>query len=485
MADYLLAIDLGTSGVKVGAIDLEGRMLGFVKETYPTANPQPGYYEQDPRDWWAACTKAIRQVLAFPLPSAGEGTGVRGPRAVCVTGLAPALVCVDEHGQPLMPSPIWRDRHDQAEQAELSAATNQPRVDKVLSWLLWCKRRRPEVYAKTHWVLQSYEYLGFCLTGISAAIPLVSTIHQSFRQAIERAGLDVGKFPDRVALPGDRIGTVSPEVADALGLDRDVPVIAGGMDAFASWIGTATLRKGQACNTAGTTNSVGIAWDQPLVDPQRRVGSLPNVLVNNWTLAGATSNGSNVIHWLIRVFYGSADDAMDRLFAEAMTVSAGADGLIALPYLEGERAPLHDPHARAAFFGITSSHGRPHFARAMLEAIAFSVRDVMAVLEEIGATVEDVRIAGPAGQNLAWSQIRADVLDKPVIVPEIGESGLLGAAMIAAIGVGAYADVEKAAAAMVRQRARLEPNTGNHERYTLAFEVYRDLQRAEGLIPSA
>jgi xylulokinase len=462
---YLLAIDLGTSGAKAGAFDLDGKIVGPAKEQYPTASPRLGRFEQAPRDWWTACTKVVREVTA----------GVRPIEAVCITGMAPTLVCVDEQGRVLMPCPIWSDRRDALEQSELAAAMNQPRVDKAISWLLWCKRNEPAIYRKTRWILQSYEYLNFRLTGTATAICLDRQAHQTFRDAIERAGLDADKLPPRVLLPGERTGSLLPDVAADLGVEPNVPVIAGAMDAFASWIGTATLRKGQACNTVGTTNSLGVVCDRPIVDAQRRVGSLSNVLTGNWILAGATSTGSNVIDWLIRGFYGSADGAMNLLFAEAFAVSAGAEGLIALPYLDGERAPLHDPHARGVFFGVQGKHGRPHFARAVLESIAFSVRDVMAVMEEVGASVDEICIAGPAGQNLGWSQIRADVLGKPVVVPEVAESGLLGAAMTGGLGIGAFADLEKAVERMVRWRTRLEPNAENHARYNRSFSVYRDL----------
>jgi xylulokinase len=465
--EYLLAIDLGTSGVKAGAFDLEGEIIGSAKEVFPTKSPRPGHVEQNPQDWWTACIQAIRQVAP------------RGSRchAICVTGMAPTLICMDERGQVLMPSPIWRDRRDVLEQSEISAAVNQPRVDKALSWLLWCKRIEPAIYRQTRWILQSYEYLGFRLTGNVAATALDHQTNQSFRRAVERADLDVDKLPPRVLLPGEPVCGLSAEVAADLGLDRGVPVIAGALDAFVSWIGTATFRKGQACNTAGTTNSLGVVCDRPLVDAQRRIGSLPNILTGAWVLAGATSTGSNVIDWLIRAFYGSEDGAMNRLFAEAFTVDAGADGLIALPYLDGERAPLHDANARGVFFGVTGKHGRPHFARAVVESVAFAVRDVMAVMEEAGAAIDEIRVAGPAGQNLGWSQIRADVLGKPVVIPEVAESGLLGAAMIAGRSVGAFADLETAAERMIRCRVRLEPNAESHARYNRVFAIYRDLYR--------
>ncbi len=298
------------------------------------------------------------------------------------------------------------------------------------------KRHEPINYRNTRWVWQSFEYLCFRLTGVAAAISLGPDDIAKARADQVAAGLDPKKFPDRCIRTGDVYGMLAPRIATELGLPTGLPVVAGTVDSFASWVGTATFTQGTACNTIGTTNSFAVVWNQPLQDASRRVGPVRQPCGSNWVIAGATSSGGNWLEWFARSFYPDTRDGLSLVTKEAATVPAGADGLLALPYLEGERAPLQDSQARAVFFGISERHRRAHFAKAVLEAMAFAVRDVYEVLQSVGAIATEVRLAGPAARDTMCSQMRADVLGLPVLISEFSESGLLGAAMIAAVGTG-------------------------------------------------
>jgi len=465
--NLFLALDLGTSGVKAGAFDNEGHLVAKAGARYEVTTPQPGWIEQEPEVWWAACRKAIKEVAGHVNPTYLEG--------VCVVGLAPALVCLNEQGSSVRPAPIWSDRRSVAELAELTDRLGYDTTFSLLPRLLWLKRHETTNYHETRSVFQPYEYIGFKLTGENAAVIPTEKLPPWTVQDIEAAGLDREKFPPRVCKLGEILGPLASDAAAATGLPSGLPVVAGTVDAFAAWIGTATIRKGILCNTVGTSDGVALVWDQPLRDSTGRAYSMPHITGRDWIVGGALSSGGLTLDWFMRRFYGHLANPFEVIAEEASSVPAGAEGLMALPYLVGERSPIFDPHARGVFFGIAETHHRAHFARAVLESVAFAVRDVCAVIVELGAQIEEVRVAGGAAHSDLWSHIKADVLGRRVLVPEIPDSGLLGAAIIAGWGVGQFDSLSEAAQTMARFRAVMEPDPERHATYTNLFKFYRDL----------
>jgi xylulokinase len=445
--------------------DSAGRLIHKSEDSYLTANPQPGWAEQRPEEWWSACRKALKEVVAQVEPGEVQG--------LCVVGLSPALVCVDGRGEPVQPAPIWSDRRAQTELAEVVDRLGPKSAFTVLPSLLWVKRHEPLKYNKTQYVFDSFNYISFKLTGrvnwIQQAGELLSSEH------IRTAGLDDKKFPGQVCRPGEVFGSLLPEVAAETGLPSGLPVISGTIDAFAAWIGTGTVRRGLLCNTVGTSDGVAVVTERPLDDPNGRVHCIQHVDRRNWIVGGAMSTGGLMLDWLVRCFYAGACDPYELAVREASTVSPGADGLIALPYLVGERSPIFDPHARGVFFGVSDKHLRAHFVRAALESVAFAVRDVAEAIIELGGEVEEARLAGRGAENGLWAQIKADVLGTPVIAPEVYDSSLLGAAIIAGWGVGSFEDLQAAATSMARSRAVFEPQEKAHSLYDGYFQLYRSL----------
>ena len=471
-ADLIVAVDLGTSGARAGAFDAGGRLVDRAEESYETSRPRSGWAEQDPDAWWAACRRVIGKVTARIEPGY--------VRALCPVGLSPALTCVDGGGRPVRPSPIWCDSRARAVHAELAERLRPVTVPMWLPQLVWMRRHEPDRYRRMRWALQSYEYVSFRLTGITTAI--TSTREEgTAARLLEDVGLDPAHRPETVRCPGNLIGALSPQVALEVGLPAGLPVIAGTVDCFATWIGTGALRSGTLCVTTGTSSGVAAISDRRIVDPRGRVGSMPHVIGDRWVLAGPTSSGGNMVAWFANQFYSDEPDRIARLSRDAASIPAGADGLITLPYLIGERAPIDDPQARSVFFGIGEAHTRAHFARAVLESVAFAVLDVCEVMREVGAGFDEVRLAGPAAHNIAWSRIRADVLGRPVLIPEVADSALLGAAILAARGAGVFDDFETAIDAMVRIRDVLEPDKHAHSEYRSRLPLFRDLYQR--LIP--
>lgn len=463
----LLAIDLGTSGVKAGVFASDGSLVAQSGVGYETLTPHPGWAEQEPQAWWDATCRAVSQCVAQCDATRIEGIGL--------TGLSPSLVCVDKRGEPVRPALIWSDRRVAQEISELTEALGAHLSFTPLPRLLWLKRHEPNSYERTRWVFDSFDYLSFKMTGQAASFcPVGDQLAWSPSDALS-AGLALDKFPSRVCKLGEHVGGVLPAVAAQVGLPSGLPVIAGTIDSFAAWIGTATTRPGVVCNTVGTSDGVALVWDRALVDPQNRLQCMPHLTGRHWIVGGAMSTGGILLEWFVRHFYNHEPDSFGTAIREAEDVSVGADGLLALPYLMGERSPIFDHHARAVFFGISQTHGRAHFARAVLESVALAVRDVCHVIEEVGGAIDEIRVAGGGAKSDLWSQIKADVVGVPVLVPQIGDSGLLGAAIIAGWGVGRFTDLSEAAQAMVKFRAVMEPRVSHHEMYTKLFELYRRL----------
>ncbi|MBI3951817.1 MAG: hypothetical protein HY314_15315 [Acidobacteria bacterium] len=467
--DLLLSLDLGTSGVKAGAFDTRGKLVARASARYDTMMPQPGWVEQNPEAWWAACRQAIREVARLIDPGRFL--------SMSMAGLSPSLVCVDERGNPVRPAPIWSDRRAVAEVEELTNRLGYDTSFSLLPRLLWLKRNEPSSYARTRAVFQTYEFISFKLTGQAVSIAPLEQFPPWTSEGIQASGLEREKFPPRIGNLGEVLGPLTPAVAAECQLPAGLPVVAGTVDSFAAWIGTATTRKGVVCNTVGTSDGIALVWDQPIRDQRGRVDSMPHVIGRDWIVGGALSSGGITLDWFVRRFCDHLPNAFEIIADEARSVPLGAEGLLALPHLMGERSPINDPHARAVFFGISEKHTRAHFARAVLESVAYAVRDVCEVLVELGGEIEEVRVAGGGAQSDVWSQVKADVLGRPVLVPEIADSGLLGAAIIAGWGVREFGDLSDAATAMVKFRRTLDPRPEHHDLYTRLFGFYQDLYR--------
>lgn len=460
-----LGLDLGTSGLKVGVFDNRGNRLASANALYETRTPEPGWQEQRPNEWWAACTTATSDVL--------DKVEASCIRAICVVGQSPALVCVDKDGEPVRPALIWSDQRAAKEGLEVAQRLGPFSHFSLLPRLLWLKRYEPISYHQTHWIFESFEYISFRLTGKIASV--ATSAHVWSDRHISALGLEPEKLPSHRFRFGEVYGPVLSTLAGRWGLPTGLPVIAGTIDAFAAWIGTATVSKGQLCNTAGTSEGIAVVWDKPLSDVQMRAVSVPHVTGTDWIVGGAMSTGGIMLDWFAKQFYPQADNPYLEIVNDAEKIPAGAEGLIALPYLVGERSPIMDPQARGLFFGISEIHTRAHFARALLESIAFAVRDVFEVIKEMGAETTEIRVGGGGARLDTLNQIKADVLGQPVLIPEVTESSELGAAIIAGWGAGFFTDLSTAAESMVKFRATFQPDARRHAIYNELLALYRRL----------
>jgi sugar (pentulose or hexulose) kinase len=288
---------------------------------------------------------------------------------------------------------------------------------------------------------------------------------------VAAVGLAVERLPAELDA-GTIVGGLRTEAADALGLATGLPVVAGPNDAFASFVGAGLLDAGDAVDTGGSSGGLAVYWDRPVDVPGAWVGHAP--LPDRWVVGGAMTATGKALDWLAGSIVGGSATP-DALIAEAAGVAPGADGLVFLPYLAGERSPIWDPGARGAFVGLTLGHGRAHLARAVLEAAALALRHVAAPILAAGLRIDQLVVTGGTARGDTWNRIKADVLGVPVTVPQVPETAVLGAAILGATAVEWHADVRAAIGAMVRIDHRLEPDPARAARYDALYEAYVEL----------
>jgi sugar (pentulose or hexulose) kinase len=454
--DVVVGIDAGTSALKTGVITLDGRLLALETEPYGLSSPQPGAMEQDAEAWWQAMAATTRRAL----------TGVRPAvrvLGVSIGGQAPTFVATDADMRPMAPAVTWMDQRPLPVAEELYAQVGQP-VPVWGSWpaqAAWFSRNRPDALRRSRWFFGCPEYLTARLTGV----PVMSLYVTQWE--VEAGGLDPRLVPPELEA-GQRMGSVSSLTADETGLPAGTPVVTGFVDGVLGVLGSGAQKPGDACMNGGTSGTFSTVCLPPLGYPMLGLRVLGG---------GAVNTSGKALDWFVHQV-APAGASCERLLDEAATVGAGADGLLFLPHLAGERSPVRDPRTRAAWVGLTLSHDRRHLLRAVLEGVAFSFRALQCTIEGGGAQVRDVRSVGGQARSPLWNQIKADVLGRPVHVPEVVEAAVTGAAILAAQGVGAFGSNAEAVSSMVRIAQRLEPQVREMRLYGELFELYSGLYPA-------
>jgi xylulokinase len=463
----LVAVDLGTSAAKVGLVAPDGRLRGFARVPYALLlDGAPGRAEQHADAWWTALGVGVGIAQA---QAAVEGPVA--PVAICVVGQGPTLVATAADGHALAPAITWLDRRAGEETAAAAAAIGrQGWVVGLLGRARLLARLRPDVVEGAAWLLGAWDHAAFRLTGVAAGAL------QDPAEAITPAEARAAGLDERIAPPAVRAGTVIGPLragpAGELGLPPGLPVVAGANDAIATFLGAGLTEPGQAIDTGGTSGGFGLYVDRPVAAPPLWTGPAP--LPGLYYVGGAMAGTGKALDWLAGDVLGGATP-LAELLAEAATVPAGAGGLLFLPYLAGERWPLHDPAARGAFVGLTLRHQRAHLVRSVLEAAAFALRHVSAPAVAAGLPFRELRVTGGTAASRTWNQAKADVLGVEVAVPEVAEASVAGAAILAAAGIGLVADERAGIAALVRVAERLAPDPAARAVFDLLAPEYEAL----------
>jgi xylulokinase len=482
---HYLGIDTSTTATKALLMAPDGTVVAVGRSDYGYETPHPQWSEQEPDLWWDATVEAIAAALA--------AAGIAGSQvgAVGLTGQMHGLVLLDDAGEVLRPSILWNDQRTEAEcdeirrlvgRAELIATTgNDALTGFTAPKILWVRRHEPDVFDRVGHVLLPKDYVRYRLTGGFAADKADGSGTLLFdlgRRDWSPQVLDALGIPSRWLPPtheGPEVtGLVSDGAAAVTGLRPGTPVVAGGGDQAANGVGVGAVRPGIAAVSLGTSGVVFAATDGPTIEPDGRLHTFCHAVPGTWHVMGVMLSAAGSLRWFHDTLTpGRGYAELDRA---ASAVLAGADGLVFLPYLTGERTPHPDPTARGAFVGLTVRHELGHLARAVMEGVAFGLRDMVELMPP-ALGIEEVRVAGGGARSPLWVQIIADVLGRPVRVMETYEAAAHGAAMLAATSQGAFGSVQEAADAIVEVGPAITPGDATGA-YTDAYPLYRGLYPA-------
>jgi xylulokinase len=456
-------------------------------EHKPFASPKTGWAEQDPHDWWRATCEAIRELLKESATPAAEIA------AVGFSGQMHGAVLLDSAGDVLRPALIWCDQRTAEEAAELTAQLGESQIinwtcnpaltNFTLTKLLWVRKHEPHLFERFRTLLLPKDYVRYRLSGqygmdmadASGTLLLDVTNRRWSTEMARATGIDPSCLPPLFESP-DVCATISKAGAEATGLLEGTPLVAGAGDQAAGAVGMGIVRPGSVHATIGTSGVVFAATDRPALDPKGRLHTFCHAIPGRWHIMGVTQSAGLSLRWFRDNFGALADDGRDpyeRIADEAAAVPAGCDGVLWAPYLMGERTPHLDPEARAALVGLAANHGRGHIARAIMEGVAFSLRDSFSIFSEMKVPITTIRLGGGGARSKLWRQIQADVYGHSVEVLRAEEGGAFGGALLAGVGAGVWSSVDEACEASVRIEKEIKPDPATVALMDQQYEVFR------------
>jgi len=493
MTAKLLGIDIGTGATRAVLVDLRGRVLvSATADHAPMSSPKIGWAEQDPHDWWRAACLAIQACLAK------AGASPNDISAVGLTGQMHGLVLLDANGEVLRPSIIWCDQRTEEQCRAITERVGAHRLIELtanpaltgftLPKIWWVRQHEPKIWARVRSIMLPKDYVRFRLTGARAidvadasGTLLLDVVNRRWSAPMmEVSHLDEALLP-KVFESQEITSYITTEGAQGTGLREGIPVVAGAGDQAAGAVGMGIVHPGAVSATIGTSGVVFAATSKPVLEPHGRIHTFCHAIPGRWHVMGVTQGAGLSLRWFRDQFGAGQDhskDPYEGLMDEAAAVPPGADGLLWAPYLMGERTPHLDPHARGALVGITAQHTRAHIIRAILEGVAFSLRDTLTIFAELGVPTESIRLGGGGARGELWRQIQADVYGMQVELLSAEEGAAYGAGLIAGVGAGIWPSVEAACETAVHVAKRVHPVPQNVSLMNRQYVEYRKLYPA-------
>ncbi len=477
-----IGIDTSTTSTKAIVINENGEILGVSSSEYTFETPFPMWSEQKPDLWWHATKKSVQDSIS----KAGiQPSQVRG---IGLTGQMHGLVILDEKGKVIRPSILWNDQRTQRQCEEIRSVIGKPEFIRITGndaltgftapKILWVKEEEPENYARIKHVLLPKDYLRYKLTGEfavdragGAGTVLFDLAQRDWSQDVIRA-LDLNPewFPP--TFEGTQVtGTITKKAAEETGLIEGIPVFGGGGDQAAAAVGTGAVEEGIVSISLGTSGVVFATTNSPFIEPEGRLHAFCHAVPGKWHLMGVMLSAAGSLRWFRDTF--KKDFSFDELVTGARDISPGSEGLLFMPYLTGERTPYPDPLARAGFIGITIRHTFEHFTRAVLEGVAFGLRDSFELMKNVGLKeITQVRVTGGGVKSSIWRQIIADILNVEIVTVSSEEGAAFGAALLAATGAGVFKSVEQACQSTIKITENVAPGAANKV-YEKIYAEYR------------
>jgi xylulokinase len=470
---FLIGLDIGTGGTKGLLVSPDGSVQARAFAEYPLHTPRPGWSEQRPEDWWKAAVTVLRE-----LAHEADGRRIVG---IGLTGQMHGSVFLDERGRSIRPALLWNDARTGEECAELERCVGRERLQEITGnpalagfqapKILWLRNHEPTRFAKVRRILLPKDYVRFRLTG-EFATDTSDAAGTLLLDLIERDWSD--EILDAIELPKDWFPTVfeGPDVTGELdedaakrtGIPAGTPVVGGGGDNAASAVGAGVVRSGTGLLSLGTSGVIFVHSDEAKTDPAGAIHACCHAVPSKYHLMGVVLSAGGALRWYRDTLASEETSAAKRLgrdpyellCEEAVPVPPGAEGLLFLPYLAGERTPHMDPNARGAWIGLSLAHGRPHLVRSILEGVAFALKDSLVRIQALDLSPDELRAVGGGMRSPLWRRILAAVLNVPLRCLEVEEGAPFGAALLAGVGSGVYADVGEAVARAVHVRKDVE-----------------------------
>ncbi len=470
----VIGVDVGTTGVKAIAISPDGEVIAKAEQAYPLSTPRPGWSEQDPEDWWRAAQAALQALAA---------AGIADVRGIGLSGQMHGLVCLDERDRVLRPAMLWNDQRTGAECAEIEARIGPERLVELTGnraqtgftapKILWLRRHEPDVYSRISRILLPKDYIRLRLTGEHAIDVSDASGTLLFDVANRRWSEEV---TEALEIPRSWLPRAleSPEISGRTA--HGVPVAAGAGDQAAAALGVGADRPGPLSLVLGTSGVVFAALPSYAAEPQARVHVFCHAVPGTWHAMGVMLSAAGSLQWFRDTL--AAGVPFDDLDAQAEQRAPGSDGLIFLPYLAGERTPHADPDARGAFIGLSLRHDRASMVRAVMEGVAYGLRDSLELLKALGVRAVDGRASGGGARSRLWLSILASTLGLPVAITSVEEGSAFGAALLGGVAGGVFGDVHEAVEACVRVRELVEPQPAWQEAYADGYQRFRALYPA-------
>ncbi len=495
---YFMGIDAGTSGIKAAIIDEKGMIAGIGYEECDLITPRPGWVEQNPEDWWEACGKAVKQAVA----KSGVGREIQG---IGFSGQMQGCVLVGTDGKAIENCLIWLDQRSTPQVRQIERIIGEEEMLSITGsrclnsyWapkLLWLRENRPKDFERTASILFPKDYLRLCMTGETAAEVsdaslsfLLDVPKRKWSDAIaDKLGIPSYLLPERLLESQETAGYLRKSVAEEWGLTAGIPVAAGGGDQPAGGVGMGIVKEGVIGSTIGTSGVIFGCRDKPFVDRKKRaVMSMCHAVPDKWCFLGLALASGGSFKWVRDTLFADKKmemaakgmDIYDYMTGLAEKAAPGSEGLVFLPYFNGDKTPINDENARAVFFGLSYRHGLEAVCRSVMEGVTFSLRDSIEICREEGMRVDEVRAGGGGVKSALWRQIQADIYNARVITTNMEESGCAAGAIMAAVTAGYFKDISEGCETMLRVREITEPIQENVKIYDEYYETYRRLYPA-------
>ncbi|HNT74935.1 MAG TPA: xylulokinase [Anaerolineae bacterium] len=483
-----LGIDISTTGAKALLMDATGAVVTTATTALPLSTPKPLWSEQDPHDWWNGIVKSIQQALKQAGATGDDVT------AIGLTGQMHGLTLLDKNGAVLRPAILWNDQRTGAQCDEIRARVGKARFIQITGndaltgftapKILWVRENEPEIYAKGAHVLLPKDYVRYQLTGDYATdkAGAAGTILFDVKardwspEVLEKLDIPAAWLPKTHEGP-EVTGVISAAAAALTGLKAGTPVMGGGGDQAAGAVGVGAVEAGIVGLVLGTSGVVFASTDAPYIEKDGLLHAFCHAVPGAWHLMGVMLSAAGSLQWHRDTLAPGV--SFDDLLAPAANVPAGAEGLFFLPYLTGERTPYPDPLARAGFVGLTLRHALPHMTRAVLEGVAFGLRDSMELVKGAGlGAIKQIRVSGGGAKSPLWRQILADVIGSELVTVNTTEGGAFGAALLAAVGAGVWKTVPEACRATIKVLSATSPQPAQVQAYNTLYPLYRGLYPA-------